>query len=248
MEVDGKAKFVQAGSGFLSQHTNSCISDSAAPIEPTVRIHWPSGAEQQFRDLAAGFRYEITEGSDQIISTRFIARREIPSGETRGENEARFSDAWLIEPVPLPEQHPGPGFIKLDRTMSDDRAALYSLFRRYLFDWRAELEMPIWFLVDGQNRAQKIYFGPPDPADLKRMANPNRLELALPFSGRYYSEPERSFYVLGVAFLLAGFPEQALLYLQHGPQDNYKVLLAIGQIHPRGRPAQASPRIPGTNY
>jgi tetratricopeptide (TPR) repeat protein len=237
VEVDGRVKFLQAGSGYLSQHTKQLhfgLGNAGAAV--SVRVWWPSGLQQEFRDLEAGFLYEIEEGSAHVQSTPFRPRREIPGSAVPTENKSLFDDTWLLEPVPLPEQYPGrttnqPGFLHLPETLSADRAALYAIFVRYLFDLRADLKLPVWFLVDDEGRAHKIYFAPPDPADLKRMHDADRVAIALPFAGKYYTPPERNYSALGAAFFAGGYPDQALRYLERSPQDSEKILFAIGKIH-----------------
>ncbi len=232
VEVDGKVKFVQAGSGYLSQHAKQLhfgLGDAA--VAASVKVWWPSGTRQEFRDLPSGCVYEIEEGAEHPRSTPFRARREIPASAIPTENHGLFADTWLLEPVPLPEPYAGPGFLHLPASLPADRAARYAIFVRYLFDLRADLKLPVWFLVDGESRAHKIYFAPPDPADLKRMLDPDRIATALPFAGKYYSRPERNYSALGAAFFAGGYPSQALRYLELSPQDSERILFAIGKIH-----------------
>jgi hypothetical protein len=106
--------------------------------------------------------YQIEEGSARLESTPFRSRREIPASAIPTENKSLFADTWLLEPVPLPESFSGPGFLHLPQTLSANRAAMYAIFVRYLFDLRCDLKLPVWFLVDGESRAHKIYFAPPD--------------------------------------------------------------------------------------
>jgi tetratricopeptide (TPR) repeat protein len=231
VEVDGKVKFVAAGSGYLSQHTKVVhFGLGENETANVVRILWPSGDRQEFRSLAAGFRYDIAEGSATPHATAFAPRVPLPAGTVPADNEARLADTWLLQPVPLPEPSQAPGFLRLSN-LTGERAMLYSLFCRYLFDLRADLKLPVWFLVDDRNQAHKIYFSPPDAADLDRLKNPNRLALALPAGGQYYTEPARNFGALGAAFFAAGYPEQALQYLELSPPDNDRVLFALGKIH-----------------
>ena len=46
-------------------------------------------------------------------------------------------------------------------------AASYSLFRRYVFDWRAPLTLPLTILIDSEGRAGKIYPGIPSAAVMR---------------------------------------------------------------------------------
>src|SRR5262249_6937584 len=118
-------------------------------------------------------------------------------------------------------------FLHLPESLAADRAARYAIFVRYLFDVRADLKLPVWFLVDAQNRAHKIYFAPPNQEDLRRMVSGERL----PFAGRYYTAPKRNYSALGAAFFAGGYPALALQYLELSPQDNERILFAIGKIH-----------------
>ena len=231
VEVDGKVKFVAAGSGYLSQHTKvlhfGLVGNETAHL---VRVWWPSGTRQEFQSLASGFRYEIKEGSAEPRAIAFAPRMELPAGTVLGDDKVDFANTWLLKPVPLPEPSPGPGFLKLSN-LSGERAAWYSLFCRSLFDCGADLKLPVWFLVDDRSRAHKIYFSPPNPADLKRLKDPARLALSLPARGQFYTEPTRNYTALGAAFFAAGYPEHALRYLEEAPQDTDQVLFAIGKIH-----------------
>jgi len=224
-------KFVAAGSGYLSQHTKVLhFGLDGNETARLVRVWWPSGARQEFQSLGSGFRYEIKESSSEPRAIPFAPRVQLPAGTVPDDGKAEFAHTWLLKPVPLPEPSPGPGFLKLSN-LSGERAAWYGLFCRYLFDRAADLKLPIWFLVDDRSRAHKIYFSPPDPADLARLKDPRRRDLALPARGQYYTEPTRNYTALGAAFFAAGYPEHALRYLEEAPQDSDQVLFAIGKIH-----------------
>jgi tetratricopeptide (TPR) repeat protein len=70
--------------------------------------------------------------------------------------------------------------------------------------------------------------------DLKLMRERDLERLALPFPGHYYNPPRRNNFRLGAAFFWAGYPEQALVYLNEvirEQPDNGKAHLAIGHIH-----------------
>ena len=237
IDVDGKVKFVAAGSGYLSQHSK--VVHFGLDTQETahlVVVRWPSGLRQEFHDLAAGHCYQIEEGSSGAHAKAFLARVEKPASEVAGENEPRFGDTWFLKPVLLPEPFAGPGFLRLSN-LTGDSARQYAIFCRYLFDLRADFTLPIWFLADEQGRAHKIYFSAPRLEDLRSDAlkldavkSLNRPD-GLPFSGRYYAVPERNYAAFGAAFFAAGYADLALRYLQEGPQDSGPVLFAIGKIH-----------------
>lgn len=252
--VDGQVKFVNAGSGYLSQHTKTLhFGLGAKDVAERVQILWPSGKRQEFPNLQAGHRYEIREGAAEISRIAFIERK--PSAASRAvisDNRPATVSTWLLEPVPLPEKRPGPGLLTIaasDLKDQEERAACYALFRRYLFDWRTPLELPLILLIDDLSRAHKIYATPPDAAtvatDLKLMQKSDRRRFALPFPGDYVTNPRRNYFKLGAAFYWAGYPDQALQYLEEvirQTAQNEKALSAIGQIHlDAGRAETARP-------
>ena len=102
-----QTKYLQAGSGFLSQHAKDVlfgIGDASKVARVVVR--WPSGLEQTFHDLPAGHRIAIEEGSASFKATPFQAP---PSGylvaSPAGKSESLPStvQTWLIEPLRAPE-------------------------------------------------------------------------------------------------------------------------------------------------
>ena len=220
-----------------------------------VTITWPSGVRQNFAGLRAGFRYEIEEGSDQVKSTTFRPRTNLASTPLEAVNEPAFAATWLLDPVPLPDTRQGPGFVLLAAgdppaiplnlpfeavdvaRASPDLAARYSIFRRYLFELRMDLELPLLLLIDDHSRAHKIYAEVPSAevlhADLKTLRAGRGAELALPFPGKYYTPPSRNYFKLGSAFYWAGYPDQAIPYLDEVARrapDNWKALYALAQI------------------
>lgn len=257
VEVNGQVQFVTAGSGFLSQHSKRLHFGLAGRDRATVKITWPSGFAQDVAALEPGYAYTIVEGSSEHARSRFRTRRIPASAPVAGNNTPAFADTWLLEPVPTPDKRKGPGFVVLhagDLASStripssipveaidlsrekDEVAATYSLFRRYLFDYRSDLALPLVLLIDRESRARKVYATVPTEAamhaDLARMDR--HRDLALPFSGRYFTAPQRSYFKLGAAFYWAGYPDRALPYLEEALRakpDNWKAMLAIGQIH-----------------
>ncbi len=137
------------------------------------------------------------------------------------------------EPPKLPPDIPAE---LVDLTVEKDEvAAAYSLFRRYLFEYRQDLALPLVLLVDGESRARKIYADIPSAArmraDLARIRQSHAL--ALPFPGKYYLEPRRNYFKLGAAFYWAGYPERALPYLAEtlrARPGNWKALQAMARI------------------
>jgi tetratricopeptide (TPR) repeat protein len=234
VEVDGQVKAVQAGSAFLSQHTKRLYFGLGnAPSVKLAKVKWPSGQEQSFGPLAAGHLYLIEEGSDAISSqpfherTRFAAAPPIPV-----DNEPRLHTTWFVEPVPLPIPAKAPGLLVVNSKGPD--AAVWRIFRRYLFDYRAETPGDLLLLMDSEGRARKIYAAMPSAAEIRADAE-NTAPHALPFEGRYWSNPPaRDYFKLGAAFFWAGHPDQALPYLDEVVRrspENERALMAIAEIH-----------------
>ncbi len=251
-------KFLQAGSGYLSQHTKRMhFGLGESKVADRVTIRWPSGLVQRLERLASGYRYGIEEGSSAIHATPFAERAPIAGGAAMAvDNGPGFEPAWLLEPVPLPERRNGPGLLhlfsgleprlppglpieKLDLSQAPgDLAACYALFRMYLFDYRAGLTLPITLLIDDAGRAHKIYPELPPAgtlrADLQQLNSAHRERLALPFPGRFYAPYSRNYFRFGAAFYWAGYPEQSLIYFDECVRrtpGNAKAHLAIGRIH-----------------
>lgn len=102
-----ETKFIQAGSGFLSQHTKELffgLGKKSATIRATVR--WPSGLTQTFDSLPVNCRIQMREGAAEFRAIPYTASPaawknegdtptpEIPPGDVQ---------TWLIDPVNAPD-------------------------------------------------------------------------------------------------------------------------------------------------
>lgn len=102
-----QVKFLQAGSGFLSQHTKELFFGLGKIDSPaTATVEWPSGRTQTFRRLPLNHRISVEEGNSDISVTKFGAAAlayskqvAIPSLEPLPEN----SETWLLDPLPGPD-------------------------------------------------------------------------------------------------------------------------------------------------
>ena len=238
IQVDRQTKWLDAGSGFLSQHSKRILFGlGSVETANEVRITWPSGTEQRFSSLSAGHTYRIVEGSSKTEVLPFTRSSSMAAAKVKADNGLGLRDTWFLEPVPLPEKQRGPGvFVLRELPISADRREQYEIFRRYLFDWRTSLKVPFALLLDNNGHAVRVYSDVPSDtqvkADLARMSQAKRL--ALPFAGNYVRPTHRDFFKFGAAFLWSGYPEQALPYLelvlQRAP-ENVRVLVLVGQIH-----------------
>ena len=242
VEVDGQAKWLVAGSAYLSQHTK--------------RLHFGLGE----RKRAEKVRIDVALGNGAGVAA---ARRRVPLPGHRGRGgiPARSrsrpqglpadmpssrpttalapATAWLREPVPLPEKRIGPALLVLHageplpqygaptqvvdlRSAPSELVAAYAIFRRYLFDHRVDLETPLWMLIDSAGRVRKIYASAPAAAaveaDLRTVEGPAPDARSMPFDGVYYGQPTRDYFKIGGAMWMAGYGEQALPYLEEALQ------------------------------
>ena len=102
-----QTKYLQAGSGFLSQHTKELFF-GLGNEEGSVRasIHWPSGLTQVFEKLPVNNRIELQEGVEEFRAKPF---RAAPASYAHGsEPEGRellplSVETWLIQPLHAPE-------------------------------------------------------------------------------------------------------------------------------------------------
>ena len=103
----GQTKYVQAGSGFLSQHTKELffgVGSVEGPLRAMIR--WPNGATQSFEHLPVSHRIEVEEGSETFLAKPF---RESPYSHARTaespspEPLSSSVETWLIEPLLAPE-------------------------------------------------------------------------------------------------------------------------------------------------
>ncbi|MDW5267660.1 MULTISPECIES: FG-GAP-like repeat-containing protein [Acidobacteriaceae] len=102
-----QTKYLQAGSGFLGQHSKEVffgIGKPKGPLNATVR--WPSGILQKFESLPANHRIEIEEGNKSYAAKAFVATPEaytqvnLPSPS---ESLPSQVETWLISPLKAPE-------------------------------------------------------------------------------------------------------------------------------------------------
>ncbi|HWY07126.1 MAG TPA: FG-GAP-like repeat-containing protein [Candidatus Acidoferrales bacterium] len=109
--VGQQVKFVQAGSGFLAQHSKELffgLGESKGPIKAAIR--WPSGLEQRIEDLPANHRIWIEEGSVAVRKEAFAsaAKRgetDAASTSSRAEQLPAQIETWLLVPVAAPDIH-----------------------------------------------------------------------------------------------------------------------------------------------
>ena len=98
-----RTRMVQAGSGFLSQHSKELLfglGQSQRILKVTV--DWPSGRSQVFTDVPIGSRLRLVEGNN--LETEKFAPTATPKvAPARSENASPPEATWLYEPFPAPD-------------------------------------------------------------------------------------------------------------------------------------------------
>ena len=99
-----QTKYLQAGSGFLAQHSKELffgVGDTAEPVRATIR--WPNGLVQHFEGLPVDHRIEIEEGSAKFAAKPFVAAAYAQAGPPPAlEPLPTKVETWLIDPLRAP--------------------------------------------------------------------------------------------------------------------------------------------------
>jgi Tfp pilus assembly protein PilF/peroxiredoxin len=107
-DVVRRTKLVQAGSGFISQHSKELLfglGKSKRIVKLTIR--WPSGLTQTLSDLPLGHRIRVDEGGKPRTEP-FREARPSSTVATAPEIAPPPAASWLYDP------YPAPGFELLD--------------------------------------------------------------------------------------------------------------------------------------
>jgi tetratricopeptide (TPR) repeat protein len=183
-----QTRMLQAGSGFLSQHSKDLffgLGTAKGPVKASIR--WPSGLVQQLRDIPLNHRVWVEEGEEPSRVEPFKKSQPAASPKTQTtETVPATIETWLLAPVPAPDLSLPVGrpvllqlaFDPERQTMTvtvndlhsmttlpgtDDIAAIYNILYRYLFDRHRDLTLPTSFLIDANGDIVKVYQGPVDP-------------------------------------------------------------------------------------
>ena len=106
-EQGRQARELQAGSGFLSQHSKELhFGLGAAKGAVRASIRWPSGLVQQLHDLPPNHWVWVEEGREAIRTEPF--RGPAPASGGEGERQAAESfpttvETWLLAPIAAPD-------------------------------------------------------------------------------------------------------------------------------------------------
>ena len=97
-----KSRLVQAGSGFLSQHSKELLIGLGASTRISkMTVSWPSGTQQVLTDIPLNTRIEITEGGGVVARALRPRLRGRDTAATPAAAPPRTT--WMYEPVPAPD-------------------------------------------------------------------------------------------------------------------------------------------------
>ncbi len=107
-ETGRQTRSLQAGSGFLSQHSKDVFFGLGAAKGPVrASIRWPSGLVQQLHDLPINHRVWVEEGAQpsRIEASQMPAINGKPSDAKSQEIESlpTTAETWLLAPVEAPD-------------------------------------------------------------------------------------------------------------------------------------------------
>jgi Tfp pilus assembly protein PilF/peroxiredoxin len=100
-----QTKYLQAGSGFLSQHSKELffgLGSHEGTVQATIR--WPSGVVQTFDEIPVSNRIQIEEGASSFHAEPFSAHVDLspPVSNDSSETLPPISETWLIQPLRAP--------------------------------------------------------------------------------------------------------------------------------------------------
>jgi tetratricopeptide (TPR) repeat protein len=104
-----QTRLLQAGSGFLAQHSKELffgLGEAKGPLTATIR--WPSGLVQHLRDLPLNHRVWVEEGSPpsrmeafKASSARPASSASVPISKTASLPDS--VETWLLVPIVAPD-------------------------------------------------------------------------------------------------------------------------------------------------
>ncbi len=224
--VGRQTRTLQAGSGFLSQHSKDVffgLGQAQGPVNATIR--WPSGLVQQLHNLPINHRIWVEEGVEPARTEPFKKAPIQGSLVHQARSVPKAAQTWLLVPVPAPNfsRTGEPALVQ----STDDHTGVYNVLYRYLFDRHRDFTLPTSFLIDAQGNIVKVYQGPVNPKDVEEdfkhipQTTAERLAKALPFPGNAETyDFGRNNLSLGSAFFQRGYYDQAAASFQLALRDD----------------------------
>ncbi len=101
-------QMLNAGSGFLSQHTKCLhfgLGDTSGPVDVTV--YWPGGAKEEYKSLSPGHRVVLQQGETHIEGRPFLAvPRHSPAMQHSTPDDLDAPcQTWMVSPIAIPTFH-----------------------------------------------------------------------------------------------------------------------------------------------
>jgi tetratricopeptide (TPR) repeat protein len=98
-----RTKVVNAGSGFLSQHSKELLF-GLGPSRRVARltVEWPSGRRQEFTDVPLERRVRIEEGGAPTLEP-YASAPPLAVDAAAPKRQAPPRASWLFEPFPVPD-------------------------------------------------------------------------------------------------------------------------------------------------
>jgi tetratricopeptide (TPR) repeat protein len=100
-----QTRYLQAGSGFLAQHSKELFFGVGAEKTLAATVRWPSGLVQKFEAIPANHRVQIEEGQPTFTATPFAptpAAYEQPQSPQPLKPLPLQVETWLIAPLKAP--------------------------------------------------------------------------------------------------------------------------------------------------
>ena len=223
--VGHQTKFLQAGSGFLSQHSKDFFFGlGKAEGKLTATIHWPSGLVQELKDLTANSLILVTEGKDAHQQPFKSFKKPAEDFAPAGEKLPETVNTWLLKPILAPKvkagvlcfrnaftpKNPICTDILVDDPRNKDIWAVYNLLFRSIFERHRDMPLPTYFRINEDREIIQVCQGKLEP--------PSK---ALPFDGVSTTyEFGRNYLSLGSVFFQHGYPEYAQNFFETALRQN----------------------------
>ena len=138
--IASQTRFLQAGSGFLSQHSKNLffgLGESKGNVSAIIR--WPSGLVQHLTDLPPNHQITVVEGSNPTHAP--FKKSEAGTSVAARVSQATQTQTWLLTPDSgsLPRH---PNLITIDSNQDQDLSAIYNLLFRSIYDNHRDMPLP----------------------------------------------------------------------------------------------------------
>ncbi|BCS34916.1 hypothetical protein TBR22_A41420 [Luteitalea sp. TBR-22] len=170
-------RLVQAGSGFLSQHSREVLVGlGASRAIRKVVVTWPSGLRQEFTDVAIDARYRLVEGGALESTPMTRGASMAPPSPVSAAPAAPPTTTWFYRPVPAP------AFTATDLTGTTRSLAALQGRPALLVLWRADAAASVRAVAEVASAQRRLEAGgitaiaialdPPDAGARVRAAAP----------------------------------------------------------------------------